>query len=182
MWNSFNNMATDISKNQIKEENKGFTLVEVMVALVIASVGIIGAYELINRSLALSNAAVNRFGAIYLAGEGIEIARNLRDTNYLNYYYAGGNWDDGLGDCGDDRNCGADYLSPGLTAGMANSPLLASSGGFVGYSSGENTAYKRKITINHMGDYLEVVSAVSWTDGAGNHTETVKENLYHWWQ
>lgn len=173
-------MKADIFKNNNEAWSKGFTLVEVMVALVIASVGIIGAYELVNRSLALSNAAVNRFGAIYLAGEGIEIVRNLRDTNYLNYYYGNGEWDDGLKTCSD-NNCGADYSASGLSADLANVPLK-SSGNFFGYGAESDTAYKRKITINHNGDYLEVTSAVSWTDGAGTHTESVKENLYHWWQ
>lgn len=163
---------------------KGFTLVEVMVALSIAAVGIIGAYELVNRSLSMSNAAAKRFGAVYLANEGLEMARNIRDTNYLKIYYDGfGNWDDGLADCA--SGCGGDYSAGELDSSPSsyNKPLK-SSGGFFGYQGGEATAYKRKITVENRGDYLEVSVEVKWGDGDWGEGDSVvaRENLYNWWQ
>lgn len=163
---------------------KGFTLVEVMVALSISAVGIIGAYELVNQSLSMSNSAARRFGAIYLANEGLEIARNIRDANYLELYYDGsGSWNDGLTGCA--SGCGADYLSGALDASPStyNMPLK-SSGGFFSYSSGAATAYKRKITVEDRGDYLEVSVQVKWGEDnwGGKDSVTARENLYNWWQ
>ncbi len=164
-----------------KPDCRGFTLVEVMVALVIVSVGMIGAYELVNQSLVLANSAANRFTAVHLAAEGTEIARNIRDTNYLKFYRGAGNWNDGL--TGYESGGAADYSSGGLTADPA--ALLKIGGGFYGYSAGENTMFKRKIKVipnASPADYFEVVSEVSWSDSAGGHTETVRERLYNWWQ
>jgi hypothetical protein len=155
-----------------------------MVALVIVSVGMIGAYGLVNQSLALSNSSTNRFTAVHLAAEGAEIARNLRDTNYLNFYQGLGNWSDGL--TGYESGGAADYLSAGLTADPA-APLKIG-GGVYGYSGGEgteNTMFKRRIKVipnASPADYFDVVSEVSWSDSAGQHTETVRERLYNWWQ
>ena len=167
-------------KNAFPKFEQGFTLVEVMVALMIVSVGMIGAYGLVNQSLALSNSAANRFVAVHLAAEGAEIARNLRDTNYLKFYEWAGNWDDGL--TGYESGGAADYSSFGLTADPA-APLKIA-GGFYGYPAGENTMFKRRIKIIPNAsppDYFEVVSEVSWSDSAGQHTETVKDRLYNWW-
>ena len=151
-----------------------------MVALVIVSVGMIGAYELVNQSLALANSAANRFTAVHLAAEGAEIARNIRDTNYLRFYRGAGNWNDGL--TGYESGGAADYSGADLTADPA-APLKIG-GGFYGYSAGENTMFKRKIKlIPHASPaYFDVVSEVSWSDSAGQHTETVKDRLYNWWQ
>ena len=152
-------------------------------ALVIVSVGMIGAYGLVNQSLALSNSAANRFTAVHLAAEGAEIARNLRDTNYLKFYEGLGDWNDGL--TGYESGGGADYLNSGLTADPA--AMIKIGGGLYGYSGGEgteNTMFKRRIRVipNASPAYLEVVSEVSWSDSAGGHTETVRERLYNWWQ
>lgn len=165
-------------------DQKGFTLVEVMVALSIAAVGIIGAYELVNRSLSMSNTAAKRFGAVYLANEGLEIARNIRDTNYLKLYYDGfGNWDDGLDGCA--SGCGGDYSAGALDPSPSsyNEPLKLS-GGFFGYLEGNDTAYKRKITVENRVDYLEVSVEVKWGDGdwGGGDSAIARENLYNWWQ
>jgi len=172
-----------IMKNAFSKSEQGFTLVEVMVALVIVSVGMIGAYGLVNQSLALSNSAANRFTAVHLAAEGAEIARNLRDTNYLKFYEGLGDWNDGL--TGYESGGGADYLSSGLTADPA--ATIKIDGGLYGYSGGEgteNTMFKRRIRVipNASPAYLEVVSEVSWSDSAGGHTEIVRERLYNWWQ
>ncbi len=172
-----------LNKNFLNfNQQSGFTLVEAMAAMMIAIVGIIGAYELVNRSLSMANVASNKFVALYLASEGLEIARNIRDTNYLKIYHDGSNaanWNDELSDCL--GGCGADYTSPELSSGTCDDPLKLS-GGFFGYGTGVVVSYRRKITVVEQPNYMEVVSEVSWSDGSGNHVETVAENLYNWWQ
>ncbi len=124
-----------------KSDCRGFTLVEVMVALVIVSVGMLGAYGLVNQSLALANSAANRFTAVHLAAEGTEIARNIRDTNYLKFYRGAGNWNDGL--TGYESGGAADYSSSELTADPA--ALLKIGSGFYGIRPEKTRCLKERL-------------------------------------
>ena len=159
---------------------KGFTLVEVLVALSIVMVGVFGAYTLVNQSLALANTASMRLTAAYLAKEGIEIARNIRDSNYLNIYKNdSGNWDDGLTGCA--SGCGADYTMRALSSVYAGQ-LLKFDGNFFNYTSGKDTLYKRIITVVPKTDYLEVSVRVEWNERGTVDSTAVQENFYNWWQ
>lgn len=60
---------------------KGFTLLEVIVAIFITVVGIIGIYSVIGDLSALAQDANQRLVAAYIAEEGLEIVRNIRDNN-----------------------------------------------------------------------------------------------------
>ncbi|OHA66878.1 MAG: hypothetical protein A3C04_02450 [Candidatus Wildermuthbacteria bacterium RIFCSPHIGHO2_02_FULL_45_25] len=70
---------------------KGFTLIEVIVAVGIITVGVVGVLSLVNQSLSLSTDLRNRIVATYLAQEGVELVRNMRDYNWLNVrpFYTG---------------------------------------------------------------------------------------------
>ena len=62
---------------------KGFTLLEVITAIFILTVGVGGALSLMNQTLSTASIIEQRLIASYLAQEGIEIVRNIRDTNWL---------------------------------------------------------------------------------------------------
>ncbi len=176
-WFMSNNFFAKLNKEQ-----EGFTLIEVMVALAIAIIGIVGAYGAINQSLALMNSASMRLGAVCLAKEGVEIVRNIRDSNYLNIYQTGtGSWADGLIGC--EGGCGADYTMIALDSGPSvyNKPLKLN-GNFFGYEAGDATPYKRKITVNNYGNYLEIIAKVSWDERGADKSVEVRENLYNWWE
>ena len=67
-------------------ENKyqnGFTLLETIVAVGLITVGLISALALISSSLFYVSSIEDRLIAANLAGEGIEIVRNIRDNNWL---------------------------------------------------------------------------------------------------
>lgn len=163
-----------------KIRSRGFTLVEVLVALTIAVIGIGGAYALINQSLAFINSASMRLSAVYLAKEGVEIVRNIRDSNYLNAYKNGtGNWNSGLTGC--TNGCGADYTMASLSAANKNK-FLKFNGSFFNYSSGSDTSYKRVITVNTQTDVLRVNVKVLWSERGAQKSVEIDENLYNWWQ
>ncbi|MBP6933881.1 prepilin-type N-terminal cleavage/methylation domain-containing protein, partial [Candidatus Woesebacteria bacterium] len=69
------------NKNEKIKNSKGFSLVEVMVSIGIILVAFTGVLTLINRSVAFHDLAYSRLTASYLAQEGIEIVRNIRDNN-----------------------------------------------------------------------------------------------------
>jgi len=167
---------------------KGFTLVEVIVALTIIMVGIVGAYGLVNQSLAMANNASARLTAAYLGKEGIEIVRNIRDGNYLKIYGDDGShsygWDDGLLGC--TGGCGADYTMHALGPALAGQPLKFDDGKLFSYSSAKATSYKRIITVRELGaspnEYLEVSVKVEWTIHGARQSAVIRENLYNWWR
>lgn len=185
-----------MSNNCPKKSNSrcsGFTLVEVMTALTIIMVGIVGVYGLINQTLSASKTASMQLTAAYLGKEGIEIVRNIRDSNYLKSlngepgYNQEHSWMSGLASSGSPENvncstgCGADYSMQTLNLGYANTPLKFN-GSFYNYSTGVETPYKRIITVNHSGvDILEVTVRVDWTEHGRSRSMEVLENLYNWW-
>lgn len=61
----------------------GFTIIEVIIAILVLSIGVMGVLSAFYVIVFLSQNSVDRFIATYLAQEGIEIVRNIRDTNWL---------------------------------------------------------------------------------------------------
>lgn len=80
-------------KHNKQLQTSGFTLIEVMAAVTIMSIGLIGSLTAINYSLKNIASQEDRIIAAGLASEGIELARNLRDSNWL----AGAAWDTNFG-------------------------------------------------------------------------------------
>jgi prepilin-type N-terminal cleavage/methylation domain-containing protein len=62
---------------------QGFTLLEVLLALSVLSVGIMAAFTLSLANLNTARDNYQRIRAANLAREGLELARNVRDTNWL---------------------------------------------------------------------------------------------------
>ena len=185
-------MLKNLNKNKFKylypNMTKGFTLAEVIVAIFILTVGIIGVSALITSTISSAIHSSNKLVAAYLAQEGIEIIRNIRDTNWIQQST---NWDEGLTICS--AGCEADY-----NISTAEDPTLTSygSGRFL-YIDGTNrfyryidipgpsdavTKFKRKITITSIDvDTLNVSAFVSWEEKGIPYTVTAKEYLYDWY-
>lgn len=79
-------------RNHAKKNLKGFTILEMIVAIFLITVGIIGIFALITKTVSNSTVSRDEMTAAYLAQEGIEIVRNIRDSNYIN----GQGWDETL--------------------------------------------------------------------------------------
>ena len=194
-----------MNKNNL-QNSKGFTIIELVISIFVLSIAIVGAYNAFTTMDILTSSSTNRFIAAYLAQEGVEIARNIRDTNWIKNEY----WTAGLEEnCTD--GCEADYT----TFGTADSPLYpwggsgnylsVDSNGFYVYdynSTDENltaTKFKRKITVTPIVTYtdesgyqvydtLKVVVEVSWDEKANilHPTKTqdsiiAEEYLYNWY-
>ena len=73
-----------INFNKTKYNKKdGFTLVETLVALFIFSVSVITTMSVVSGGIANTNYAKNKVISEYLAQEGIEYVKNLRDSSVL---------------------------------------------------------------------------------------------------
>jgi len=61
----------------------GFTLIELIVAVFVVTLGAGAAFMVINQGMALSSISSSQFAAAYLSQEGVENIRNIRDGNWL---------------------------------------------------------------------------------------------------
>jgi len=171
--------------NKIKNKNwqrRGMTFLELMVATSVLTVGIAGTLALIHQTVAASASAANRFKAAYLAQEGIEVVRNIRDGNWVNNR----DWRTGLGD----HSCGeVIFNSTTITAcpgGMAQ--LLRFHNGFYSYdTAGVASIFSRQITLTSESveargttTRLRVAVTISWLERGVTQSVVVVENLYNW--
>ncbi len=62
---------------------KGFTLTEVMIGILILTVAIVSASNLLSSLIRTNQINVSTLQAYYLAQEGVEAVRNIRDANWL---------------------------------------------------------------------------------------------------
>jgi prepilin-type N-terminal cleavage/methylation domain-containing protein len=69
---------------------RGFTLIEAMVAVTILTLSIAGPMTAANRAVVAAETARDQLSASYLAQEGVEYARAIRDDAYLNEYQTKG--------------------------------------------------------------------------------------------
>lgn len=161
-------------------KKNGFTILEVMIAIFIVTIGVLAAYSVTQQMISYTYRSASRLTAIYLDKEGIEIVRNIRDTNWLE----GEVWDNGLGA----GYWEADYTAQGLVDDYDGDFLYIEGGNnFYKYiaSPGPNdikTNFKRKITITPVGDTLEVSVEVWWEYKGDTYGPiTTRETLYNWY-
>jgi len=164
--------------------NKGFSLAEVIIAIFVTIIGIIGAMSLITYSI--SNVAIGKSQIIAasLAQEGMEVVRNIRDTNWIE----GEDWDDGLinGSVDCSSGCRVQYDSLSLMSLSGNPVLQIDSNGFYQYSTGTNTRFSREIIIIDDPDDdsdtedIKVISKVTWKERDRDYEIKAENRLYDW--
>lgn len=185
-------MFLKLKKNK---NNKGFTIIELIIAIFILSFSIFGVYSAFSVVIVLTHGASDRFTAAYLAQEGLEIIRNVRDTNWID---GAVDWTHGIQ--GFHNGCEADYttgtdapgakpFTPWVGGPSGGNYLSVDSGGFYSYDHGTETKFKRKITIDLLSDYIIKVSVlVTWEEKPNILNPTgelgsieAEETLYDWY-
>lgn len=168
---------------------KSFTLLELVTSIFIIMLALGAIYFLLRQIIVASSFLPNQLTAIYLAQEGIEVVRNIRDTNWIE----GEDWKNGLqGYSSDEEGCeindGAQlsYNSQSLEAYDKDTPLYIYNGFYTQTPLGEKTSFKRRIVINSKTDsdgneYLEVICYVCWKERGRTHQVKLIENLYGWY-
>ena len=152
----------------------GFTLIEAVVVTFIVIVGIIGVLTVSQHAVLIVYDARDKLTAVYLAKEGAEIVRNIRDRNFLRGYP----WKTGL----DSGVFMAAFDNPELITPYLSIPLLINANGFYNYTTGTSTKFKRKINLTHLTDPDRIRSEIKvyWTDRGRTYNVTLEENLYNW--
>jgi len=171
--------------------SKSFTLIEVLVATFVITLGVAGGLVVVSQTTAFTQITSSRLTATYLAQEGIEIVKNIRDTNFLLIHrglITEDQWAQGLTVCG--GGCEADYNDLILTPFASR--YLNIDAGFYQYSGfGVQTSFKRKITIfdlldlddppDEIPDQAKVLVEASWEERGRTHQVAAQENVYKWW-
>ncbi len=153
---------------------KSFSLIEVIVAIFIITVGAGGAFALMQQNLAFSSVSSSKLTASYLAQEGIEVIRNIRDTNYLE----GSAWDDGIVASTDYR---LDYRSTSFPDSTCPGDHLKYESGHYVCSSDSSGKFQREISVSKPEAGKMIVSVeVSWRERGRTNKVNAETELYNW--
>jgi prepilin-type N-terminal cleavage/methylation domain-containing protein len=166
--------------------SKGFTLVETLVALTILLIAVAGPISLIGDSLHKMYYARDETIGVNLAEEGIEMVRQVRDTNMLN----GAAWRTDLGDGTYSIDVGS-YISGAVPSGFvipcgpacAPQPVSINAAGLYGQVyAGTPTQFSRIVTLSSTALPAEakVTSVVTWKTGGTVGTATLSEYIFSW--
>ncbi|GEM_PF-4412483 len=77
-----------------EKKSKGLTLIELLIAITVITVGILTIFSFLSDILRSAGAVNDEFRAAYKAKEGIEMVRYIRDTNALQERVHEHNWID----------------------------------------------------------------------------------------
>ncbi|MEK7138764.1 MAG: prepilin-type N-terminal cleavage/methylation domain-containing protein [Patescibacteria group bacterium] len=163
-------------RRRIEISNQGgFTLIEAMVALVLITIATGPVLMLAVSSINVASRIEHNLIASNLAQEGIEVVRNIRDTNW----FRGAAFDANLpvGSWLVEWNT----VGGGL-AGIGSNPVLKKNNGLYSYSAGTDTPFRRTITISkpNVGE-LVLTSSVTWVErGNINRSITAESHLFNW--
>lgn len=193
-------MKKGIKTEKRKQEtgNRGFTLVEVLVAIFILVIAVTGPMSAAQNSLRASFIARDQVVAYYLAQDAIEFLKNVRDYES----YDNKDWtlvftacmnhsEPNPKQCNIDtfkntlHSCGSGKLENGINCNYMNiEKNVDGSEFFVVANADEVSKYKRVIFLDKLSDHeIEVVVAVEWDTNlflANNRQIVLQENIYDW--
>lgn len=166
-------------------KDRGFTIIESLVAIIILILAITGAASAIQTGISSYIFSKDQVIAFYLAQEGFEQIRNLRDENSLK----GSHWLAGIasnsGDpCYFGNACRVDPVNssvPVKCPSVTTCPvLMQDNNGFFGYR-GIPTIFKRTIELKSINaNEISVLVTIDWSKGVVSRQFKAKENLLNW--
>lgn len=153
---------------------EGQLLIESMIAISLLVAGFLGMFSLLSRSLGLNRAVADNYTATYLAAEGIEVARNIVDSNVIqkkpwNAGFANGDYE-------------VEYDSISLAMNQNRFLSFDSADNTYSYGGKVKTSFKRLIKISLVGaNEIKVNSIVSWQAiGGGNFQVNLEDHFFNW--
>lgn len=166
-----------MSKNIFK--NKGFTLVETLVAIILFTIALSALLALVKDSVTSASYLKNEVIGTYLAQEAVDYVRNVRDE-IIHSPSTPGLWTDFLtevntkGGCKEPSWCKLDVYSSANTI----EPCVSIDCGIMDMSG---KRFQRRITTQEIGqDALLIKVEISWNNGPNKRTKILTSSLYNW--
>ncbi len=143
--------------------NKGFSLVETMLASFVVIIGLVTLLQLFAPVLTSAQLSRDQVVAASLAQEGVELVRNQRDNNMLSSQAFNAGLPNGWL-CLDITSSTA----AGTPHSVCGGQLYQTPTGWYVHSAGGNTVtnFARRIYVLTMGQEMAVISYVKWGDGS----------------
>ena len=186
---------------QKNNKNSGFTLVETLVAIAIFTISIIALMAVLANGISDTTYAKTKMTATYLAQEGIEYIRNMRDDYVLYSTMTESDWSGFVAEvayyCKAGSGCGFNNSISPIPNNQIQNFLFKCSGtvpnpldpcelykNYGNYSviqnGGTDSGFVRDINMIYMTSTgeIKIISTVHWKQGSGNYSVSFSENLF----
>lgn len=173
----------------------GFTLVETLIAITVLLIAIVAPMTLAQEGILAARLAEDQIVAFYMAQEGVELVRNIRDENK----YDGNPMlaspldvcivavDSTEPGCYiDATNVGPDASFSTQSCSSGGCPVVRTDGTIYAYTAAgfENTKFTRNIRTWYVpgssNDEMRVEVTVTWPFRQSTRTYTLRSNLTNW--
>jgi Tfp pilus assembly protein PilV len=188
--------TSNITTTMRTDKERGQLLIEALVAISVMMVGMMAVFGVLSQSLSLSRVAADQYIAANLAAEGIEIVKNMVDSEYLDDPTTSSPraFGTSIFDADNNRPCAVDiytqpaYLDDGVSWNCESSSddiralKFDASNGRYGINRGDQlTKFRRYVSISEGDPTIKVISTVEWSTKSGSpSTVTIGDVLYNW--
>ncbi len=145
------------SKKLSYSKEKSFTILEVMIAIFVLTLAVGASYILIQKTFIASSLTQSKLVASYLAQEGIENIKNMRDSNWL----TGIDWNEGIESTYNE--------------------------GIITFLDGTQSKFQRQTSViiedylENNNDRMKVTVKVTWNERGKDQTTEAVNYLYDWY-
>lgn len=170
------------------QTNKGFTIIETLVAATILVIGFVAPITVAVNSMRATSFAIDQAAAYYFATEGIEMVRAARDNAVLEGLP---NWLEYLDNCIAPAACSIRDPSGSIDNDNDFENGCASGGCSIRYSGGQNrfmsaggpaTKFSREIVVTPIpgGREADIQVSIFWETIGESHSLVVRERIFNW--
>ena len=155
---------------------QGQSLVEALVAMGVILIGVLGVFTLLTKSIGINRIVIDRYVATYIAAEGIEVVKNIIDTNIVKVPASPFNNGVTTG------TYEVQYNDTSLQGASGRTLLFDPNTKLFQYNFGNPTSFMRTIEITTLsgGEEIQVNSRVDYTTHGATFSINLEDHFYNW--